>query len=46
MVIKFAIFIGSQFIEKIKYKMFSLYLTRFAVENLNKKIPSYFTPLF
>lgn len=40
------IFLGNQFIEKIKSKMFSLYLIKYAVENASKKIPPYFFPLF
>ena len=38
--------LGSQLIEKIKQKMFSLYLTRYAVQNITKKVPAYFFPLF
>jgi hypothetical protein len=39
-------YLGTQFIEKIKSRVFNLNLVRYAVENMSKKVPPYFFPLF
>jgi len=34
------------FIDKIKERIFSLSLIKYALENVTKKVPTYFFPLF
>jgi hypothetical protein len=38
--------LGNQFIEKIKARVFNLNLIKYAVDNMTKKVPPYFFPLF
>ena len=40
------LFLGNQFIEKIKTRVFNLNLIKYAVDNIAKKVPPYFFPVF
>lgn len=44
--IVFCYLIGKMFIDKIKERIFSLSLIKYALENVTKKVPTYFFPLF
>lgn len=37
---------GKMFIDLVKERIFSLSLVKYALENVTKKVPTYFFPLF